>query len=227
MFAAPPDQSLEWSDSGVEGSHRFLKRLWAFAYENQQTIQKQNRLPVSNWLGSTNWDSVDNQQMEIFRQIYLILDQAKFDYERQQFNTVVSGAMKIFNLLSKIPEAEENTISIRDIIIHKGFSILLRLLAPIAPHITHQLWLDLHYKGLILEASWPKPSPIVFKAEQVELVVQINGKLRSKVRVPSAANQETIEEKVKEDPKVKQAIEGKMIKKIIIVPGKLVNVVAG
>lgn len=227
MFAAPPEQSLEWSDSGVEGAHRFLKRVWTFGYENKNAICKQNRLPKSNWLGTTNWENADPAQTEIFRQIYEILEQAKFDYERQQYNTVVSSCMKIQNLLYKIPEAESDKIDIREIIIHKGFSLLLRLLAPITPHITHQLWQDLNYEGIILNASWPKSSPIIFKVDTIELVVQVNGKLRSRIRVPHGADTETIEGKVKEDSKVQQAIQGKMIKKIITVPGKLVNVVTG
>lgn len=227
MFAAPPEQSLEWSDSGVEGAHRFLRRLWTYAHENHANIQKQNRFPKSNWLGSTNWDNADSGQLEIFRQIYEILESAKYDYERQQYNTVVSSCMKILNLLSKIPDANPERIDIRDIIAHKGFSILLRLLAPITPHIAHQLWLDLHYTGVILDTSWPKASPITFKVETVELVVQVNGKLRSRVRVANGADQAEIEKTVKEDSKIQQVIGDSEIKKIIIVPGKLVNVVIG
>ncbi len=226
-FAAPAEQSLEWSDSGVEGAHRFLKRLWAYAYEHNETIRKQNRMTESNLLGSTNWENADPQQIDIFRQIYEILDQAKFDYERQQFNTVVSSAMKILNLLSKLDGHQPDKIDIRDIVIHKGFNILLCLLAPITPHITHQLWLDLDYEGIILDAPWPRSSPIIFKVDTIELVVQVNGKLRSHVRVPSAAEREVIEEKVKQDAKVQNAIKDKSIKKIIIVPGKLVNIVTG
>ncbi len=228
MFAAPPEQSLEWSDSGVEGAHRFLKRLWAFANEHQQIIYDQNRLPSSNKLGSDNWENADPAQLDIFRQIYEILEQVKFDYDRQQFNTVVSSCMKIFNLLTKLnAEAAPGCINIYDIVVHKGFSILLRLLAPITPHITHQLWIDLGYRDIILDASWPKSSPIVFKIENIELVVQVNGKLRSRVRVSANADQQSIEEKVKEDNKVQQAIGNQAIKKIIMVPGKLVNIVTG
>jgi leucyl-tRNA synthetase len=225
IFAAPPEQSLEWSDSGVEGAHRFLKRLWTFAYENRENIRKQNHLPESNRLGSTNWEESDAAQTEIFRQIYFILDQAKFDYERQQYNTVVSSCMKIFNLLAKIPEASPQRINIRDIIIHKGISMLLCLLAPITPHITHQLWLDLHFTDSILDATWPKSSPIIFKVDVIKLVVQVNGKLRSHIQISQGAGQYQIEEAIKHDTKVQQAIQGKTIKKIITVPGKLVNVV--
>lgn len=227
MFASPPEQSLEWSDSGVEGAHRFLKRLWSYAYEMQEVMRKYNRLPKTNLLGMADWENTDAEQTDVLRQIYEILDQAKYDFERQQYNTVVSGCMKILNLLNKIPEAKNKESDIRDIIIYKGLGILLRLLAPITPHITHQLWMDLGYEGIILNASWPKSSPIVFKIDTVELVVQVNGKLRSRVRVPHDANKDAIETEVKEDAKVKQALNGAAIKKIIIVPGKLVNVVAG
>ncbi len=225
MFAAPPEQSLEWSDAGVEGAYRFLKRLWAYGYEHYDMIHAQNHLPTSNQLGSANWESADPAQTDIFRQIYDVLDQSKFDYERQQFNTVVSGCMKILNLLAKIPDADPAKTDIKAIIAHKGFSILLRLLAPITPHITHQLWQDLDYPNLIIDAEWPKSSAMVFKVETIELVVQVNGKLRSRVRVPHDADQASIESTVKEDNKVQQALNGKIIKKMIMVPGKLVNVV--
>jgi leucyl-tRNA synthetase len=225
MFAAPPEQSLEWSDSGVEGAHRFLRRVWSFGYEHRETISQQNRLPLNNALGSTNWADADSAQTEVFRQIYEILESAKFDYERQQYNTVVSSCMKILNLMTKLPEPVTDKIDIRSIILHKGFSILLRLLAPITPHIAHQLWQDLKYKGIILDTSWPKSSAIVFKVETIELVVQVNGKLRSHVRVPHGADQQTIEESVKKDKKVQTAVNGKTVKKFIVVPGKLVNVV--
>ena len=227
MFASPPEQSLEWSDSGVEGAHRFLKRLWALGFEHKNSIQKQNRLPQSHWQNVIDWEQVDPAQIEIFRQIYEILEQAKFDYERQQFNTVVSSCMKILNLLSKLAEPTAAATDARDIIIHKGYSLLLRLLAPITPHITHQLWQDLDYAGLLLEAEWPRSSPITFKLDTIELVVQVNGKLRSRIRVPQGANQQAIEDTVKEDSKIQQAISGKTIKKMITVPGKLVNVVTG
>jgi leucyl-tRNA synthetase len=227
MFAAPPEQSLEWSDSGVEGAHRFLKRLWAFAYENRSSIVNLNRMPKINLQQAANWETADPAQTEIFRQIYEILEQARFDYERQQYNTVVSSCMKILNLLGKLAAPEADRSDIRDIIIHNSFSILLRLLAPITPHITHQLWQDLKYAGIILDAPWPKSSAITFKVDTIELVVQVNGKLRSRVRVPNGAAKELIEDTVKVDAKVIQALNGKSIKKIITVPGKLVNVVTG
>jgi leucyl-tRNA synthetase len=226
MFAAPPEQNLEWSDSGVEGAFRFLKRLWTFLYEHRDLITKENFV-VRSTAPPIDWQKVDPAQRDVYRQIYEVLDQTKFDYERQQFNTVVSGCMKIFNLLAKIPEAKPDTLDIRAYVLHKGTSILLRLLSPIAPHITHQLWQDLHFTGLILNASWPKPSPINLQAQTIEWVIQVNGKLRSRVHLANSLDKDALAEAAKQDPKVQQVIAGKIIKKIITVPGKLINIVTG
>ncbi|MEO8400758.1 MAG: leucine--tRNA ligase [Gammaproteobacteria bacterium] len=226
IFASPPEQSLEWSDSGVEGAYRFLKRVWALGYEYRNTILAENQKPKSD-ASSFDWETADAKQRETLRQLYEILDQTKFDYERLQFNTVVSSCMKLFNLLAKIPEAEQTQTDIRAHIIHKGFSILLRLLAPIAPHLTHQLWQELHYTGLIINASWPKSSAAAFKVDQIELVVQINGKLRTRITVPTHADTKTIESIATTDAKVQSTIADKTIKKIITVPGRLVNIVTG
>lgn len=228
MFAAPPEQSLEWSDSGVEGAYRFLKRVWAYAHEHKDIIRKQNRAPKSEQLNSQQLENADPAQIDIFRQIYDILDQARFDYERQQFNTVVSSCMKILNLLTKLQPATDNQrADIQELITQKCFGMLLRLLAPITPHITHQLWLDLDYEGIILNAPWPKCGNITFKVDTIELVVQVNGKMRGKIRVAATADQAAIETKLQEDAKIQQAINGKSIKKVIVVPGKLVSVVTG
>ncbi len=227
MFAAPPEQSLEWSDSGVEGAHRFLKRLWAFAHENQTILRQQSRSTKISLLSLANWDNADTAQLDIFRQLYDVAEQAKFDYERQQYNTVVSACMKLLNLMGKIPEKSGEQEDIKPIVLHKAMSILLRLLAPITPHITHQLWYDLGYTGLIIDTNWPRSSPIAFKVDTIEMVVQVNGKLRSRVMVASDADEAAIKEIVSADSKVQQAIAGLGIKKMIIVPGKLINVVAG
>jgi leucyl-tRNA synthetase len=224
MFAAPPEQSLEWSDSGVEGAHRFMKRLWTLAFENTDLIKTENATKTKP---AIVWENTDSKQRDVLRQIYEILEQAKYDYDRLQFNTVVSGCMKLLNLLAKIPETTDKNADIKPYIMHKGMSIILRLLAPIAPHMTHQLWQDLGYEGLILNAPWPKSSTTQLKIDQVELVVQVNGKLRSRILTPSDAEKQTIEAIALGDSKVQQAITDKIIKKIITVPGKLINIVTG
>jgi leucyl-tRNA synthetase len=224
MFAAPPEQSLEWSDSGVEGAHRFLKRLWGFAYEQADRIKAENAVRLTRTI---DWETTDSQQRDILRQVYEILEQAKYDYDRLQFNTVVSSCMKLLNLLTKVPDATTPESDMKSYVLHKGTSILLRLLAPIAPHITHQLWQHLGYEGLVLNASWPKASSTPLKIDQIEMVVQINGKLRSRIQAPTDAKADVIEALALQDPKVQQAITDKLIKKMITVPGKLINIVTG
>jgi leucyl-tRNA synthetase len=207
MFAAPPEQSLEWSDSGVEGAHRFLKRLWAFASEHHKTICEinlQNKIPVI-------------EQSNKRRQIYEILQQARYDFERQQFNTVVSGCMKLLNLL----QDKDNSPAI----IHEGLNILLRLLAPIVPHITHALWTQLNFNGDILNATWPQVNPELLRVEQITLVIQVNGKLRGQITVAPDASEEEIKAAALQESNVQQHIKDKAIKKIIVVPRKLVSIV--
>jgi leucyl-tRNA synthetase len=222
MFAAPPEQSLEWSDSGVEGSHRFLKRVWTLGFENREAIKAENILKKTV---SVDWDSASANQRNSLRQIYDILEQARYDYERLQFNTVVSSCMKLLNLLTKIPDAAAGETDVKPLILHQGMSILLRLLAPIAPHITHQLWHDLGYEGIIINAPWPNVTAL--KTDHVDMVIQINGKLRSRIKAPTNAPAKVIEELALSDAKVQQAMVDKTVKKIITVPGKLINIVTG
>ena len=176
---------------------------------------------------SIDWDNTDSKQRDVLRQIYEILEQARYDYERLQFNTVVSGCMKLLNLLAKVPEASGTQTDIKPFILYKGISILLRLLAPVAPHLTHQLWQDLHYEGIIINAPWPKASSTPLKMDQIEMVVQINGKLRSRILAPTDADAKTLEGLALNDAKVQAALIDKLVKKIITVPGKLINIVAG
>ncbi|MCE3237907.1 MAG: leuS [Gammaproteobacteria bacterium] len=216
MFASPPEQSLEWSDSGVEGAHRFLKRLWFFSYEQHASIRKLN----ANQSTAIDINQLDKKQREMLRQLYEILEQINHDYDRLQLNTVVSGCMKLLNLLIKL--SEEDHV---DQLIQTGLSILLRLLAPIAPHISHQLWQDLHYPGILLNAAWPTSHRAALKIDHMNLVVQINGKLRTHITIDIDADKKTIENAATHDAKVQQSIADKAIKKIIIVPGRLINIV--
>jgi len=216
IFAAPPEQSLEWSDSGVEGAHRFLKRLWAFSYEQHVCINQQNRQDANN----IDLDNMDVKQREFLRQFYEILEQVNYDYARLQLNTVASGCMKLLNLLTKLVE-EKNA----DSLVQEGMSILLRLLAPVAPHLTHYLWQELHYPGTLLNAPWPTSNIAALKMNQIELVVQINGKLRTRITIASDANEKAIQDAAISDAKVQHTIADKIVKKIITVPGRLVNIV--
>ena len=226
MFASPPEQTLEWSDSGVEGAARFLKRLWAFAYEHQGEISIGKNSPV-------NMGNAPNDRKEWRREIHIALQQANFDLARHQFNTVVSAAMKILNALERSPAAskkDSNTDALNanllvEFTIAEGISFLLRLLSPITPHITHHLWRELGYGDDILKAAWPEPDPAALAADEVELVVQVNGKLRGNIRVGKDADRAAIEKMALAEPNVQKHVGAQPVKKIVVVPGRLVNVV--
>ena len=205
MFAAPPEQSLEWNDSGVEGASRFLKRVWAFAQEHQGELG--------------NAVSIHQAGTETRRELHETLQQALADFGKYQFNTVVAACMKIMNTLSRIDG--EGATALRN----EGFAILLRLLAPVAPHISHVLWRELGYGDNVLTAPWPEVDPQALVRDSIELVVQVNGKLRGQISVPADASKAQIEEAALADEKVQAFAEGKTIARIIVVPGRLVNVV--
>jgi len=205
MFASPPDQQLEWSDSGVEGSFRFLKRVWHFAAEYKD-------------FDDTKADQKTDEKA-LRREIHLTLKQATFDYERHQFNTVVSAAMKILNALEKAKACQNRAL------LSEGLSILLRLLAPTAPHIAQTLWKELGYGEDILTASWPEVDEAALVQDEIELVIQVNGKLRGNIRVTADADKASIEKSALAHEAVQKQLDGGTPKKVIVVPGRLVNVV--
>jgi leucyl-tRNA synthetase len=211
MFAAPPEQTLEWSDSGVEGAHRFLRRLWAFGVEFDGIGKEQAEL------GNLSADAKN-----LRHEIHTTLKQANYDLGRFQFNTVVSAAMKMLNALEKAAKEPSNRG-----VIGESLSILLRLLSPITPHICHALWNELGYDGDILAAAWPEPEATALVQDEIEMVIQVNGKLRGSVTVPKDMDKAAIEKLAVEQPCVQKYLEGVSIKKVIVVPGKLINVVVG
>ncbi|KTD21252.1 leucine--tRNA ligase [Legionella londiniensis] len=219
MFAAPPEQSLEWSDSGVEGAHRFLKRLWAFACQHQNLVIEINDLMFDN-NANIHWQDVEPRLKKSRRTIHQILAQINQDYERHQFNTVVSGCMKLFNELSSYEvKTEEDKY-----FLHSGISILLRLLAPITPHICHHLWQQLNFEKIIVDAPWPKVDKSALKTDEVEFVVQVNGKLRGQFTASTDASEEELVKLAKDQ--VSTFLMNQPIKKAIVVPHRqLINLV--
>ena len=224
MFAAPPDQSLEWSDSGVEGSHRFLRRVWNFAYENDGLFKYHNNY---------DWASLSENQKKIRLNIHQVLKQANNDMTRQQFNTIASACMKLLNLLDSLPTLEEANsagkfpkVEADYAVMGEGFSFLLRLLYPIAPHITHELWIEMGYGDDILNAGWPEADPSAMVQDSVEYVIQVNGKLRGSITVAKTESREALEKLALQQSFVQKFIEGNMsVRKIIVVPNKLINIV--
>jgi leucyl-tRNA synthetase len=203
MFAAPPDQQLEWSDAGVEGAFRFLRRVWNFSVKVKAGGGPAIGSAVS---AGTRFE------------IHSVLKQANYDMAKHQFNTVSSAAMKILNALERL-EAIDNEI------VREGLSILLRLLSPITPHITQTLWKELGYGDNILHASWPEVDEAALVQDEIELVIQVNGKLRGNLRVSKDADKAAIEQLALAHEAVQKQLAGGAAKKVIVVPGRLVNVV--
>jgi leucyl-tRNA synthetase len=216
MFTSPPEQTLEWSDSGVEGAARFLRRLWAFAYELGAT----RRVPAPALQGAVLPAALAATR----REVHAVLKQANYDLERHQFNTVASAGMKILNALESAQKSAQAG-PLREAVLHEGMSILLRLLSPITPHVCHCLWRELEFGEDILAAPWPEPDPAALIEDEVELVVQVNGKKRGDVRVPREADRATIEKIVLADAAVQKFVSGRPVKRVVVVPGRLVNVV--
>jgi len=209
MFAAPPDQQLEWSDTGVEGAFRFLRRVWNLSAELGD---------IGKVSASFSNLSADDQALR--RDTHLALKQANFDFSRFQFNTVVSAAMKTLNALEKARASSDRAV------LSEGLSILLRLLSPITPHITQTLWKELGYGDNILAASWPEVDEAALVQDEIELVIQVNGKLRGSLRVAKDADKAAIEQLALAHEAVQKQLAGATAKKVIVVPGRLVNVVA-
>ncbi|MEC4720276.1 leucine--tRNA ligase [Noviherbaspirillum sp. CPCC 100848] len=218
MFASPPEQTLEWSGAGVEGANRFLRRVWAFAHAQA------GRFAAANNPGS-DFGNLPETHKTLRREVHKILQQADHDFKRIQYNTVVSASMKMLNTLEA---AKFDDSAASNAVIAEGYSIFLRMLYPVAPHITHVLWKELGFDGLhgdILDAPWPQVDASALEQAEIELMVQVNGKLRGSVTVPKEADKAAIEAAALANDNVKKFVEGTP-KKVIIVPGKLVNIVA-
>ena len=221
MFAAPPEQQLEWSGAGVDGASRFLRRVWVYA---------SSQAPIISAMSKTNLvipTKLTDAEKELRREVHHILKQANFDYQRRQYNTVVSAAMKMLNLLEPFKLNEACTIGTP--VLAECISILLRILYPVVPHMTHVLWQDLGYVpafGPLLDAPWPVVDESALIQTEVNLMLQINGKLRGEIRVPAEDTKEQIESLALQSTPAIKALDGAIPKKVIVVPGRLVNIVA-
>jgi leucyl-tRNA synthetase len=216
MFTAPPEATLEWNDAALEGSFRFLRRVWNFGHKLAAGANAHPAEKAAN----------PGKQAKALRfEIHAVLKQVDYDYQRMQYNTVVSGAMKLLNSLEDFKGAAEPGA---DAAVHEGFGILLRVLYPVTPHIAHEVWQALGYaqrQGDLLDAPWPKVDEQALKQDEIELVLQINGKHRGSVLVPATASRQQIEKLAVASEAFAAHAGGAAPKKVIVVPGRLVNVV--
>jgi leucyl-tRNA synthetase len=219
MFTSPPEQTLEWSDSGVEGSNRFLRRLWSLCFQKQAEVTAGLKTPT------TDWSSASNEIKKLRFEIYTLLKQADYDYQRIQYNTVVSACMKMLNAIDDATLGDSNFARAATA---ETLGVLLRVLYPVVPHVTWHLWSELGYSALygdLLDAPWPTVDEAALVTDEIELVLQVNGKLRGSLSVMREATREQIEQLAATHEAVQRNLEGRTPKRIIVVPGKLVNVV--
>jgi len=212
MFTAPPEATLEWNDAAVEGSYRFLRRVWNYAA----------RLPAA---GDTAKPAFGRAAADLRREIHTVFKQVDYDYQRMQYNTVVSGAMKMLNALEDFKSDDSAGAVWAQ---HECFGILLRALYPVTPHIAQGLWGDLGYAstlGELLDAPWPEVDPDALKQDEIELMLQVNGKLRGSIRVAADADKKTIETAAVHNEVFVKLAQGAPVRKVIVVPGRLVNLV--
>ncbi len=214
MFASPPDQSLEWSDEGVEGAHRFIKRLWRLVYEHKGTVAN----------ATVAVDSLNDAQQALRRKIHQTIAKASDDVGRRYtFNTAIAANMELVNDLYKFKDTSDVANAIRQ----EGMRAIVLMLSPIIPHVCHALWQVLGGEGEIINSAWPTVDETALQQDTLEMVVQVNGKLRGRINVPADASKDACEQQAVSDENVARHLQGVTIRKVIVVPGKLVNIVVG
>ncbi|OIQ94855.1 leucine--tRNA ligase [mine drainage metagenome] len=228
MFAAPPEATLEWNDAAVEGAYRFLRRVWECARTHLEPTPR----AAADWFARP--DAPSSLKKARYG-IHLVLKQISYDYERMQYNTVISGCMKLLNQIEGLsamalpPDGDrEGFLAQRGALAFEGYGILLRVLYPATPHIAHALWQDLGYAaqlGDLLDAPWPQVDESALVQDEIELILQVNGKLRGALQVPATADKAAIEAAALASPEFAKHAEGRPAKKVVVVPGRLVNVV--
>jgi leucyl-tRNA synthetase len=236
MFASPPEDTLVWNDAGVEGASRFLKRCWGFLHDNHALLERGSAMHAAgSYRFPADAGTFARNALATRREVHTVLMQINHDFQRHQFNTVVSGAMKILNALHDVAPArarpgaagaaDTRELEVAQTVLHEGVGILLRVLAPITPHFCHCAWRTLGFGENILHAAWPDPDPNALVSDEIELVLQVNGKLRGNMRVARHADRALIEQLAMQNPNVLKHVGGQAVKKVVVVPGRLVNVV--
>ena len=215
LFAAPPEQDFEWTDEGIQGAYRFLNRLWNFVIDREDTLKRTH-------YSREELRELQGRSKDLRRLIHQTIKEYLVDMEkRYQFNTAIAKIMKLLNELTDFKPQNET----EEKVLKEGVETLLLLLSPIAPHISEELWHRIGHDELIVLQPVPTPDEGALKVEEVEIPVQINGKVRAKVKVPFGADEETVKEIVLENDRVKGYLDGREVKKFIYINNKLVNIV--
>ncbi len=213
MFASPPEQSLEWSDAGVEGAHRFLKRLWKLVSDFVESEGERQTLDT---------DSLDDGQKELRLKLHETLKKVSDDYGRRlTFNTAIAGNMELLNTLSRF----EDRSAQGQAVMREAIECVILMLSPIVPHICHALWREMGHDSELIDHAWPEVDESALVQDTIEMVIQVNGKVRGKMQVPADASREECQALALQVDNVQKFVDGKPLRKVIVVPGKLVNIV--
>jgi leucyl-tRNA synthetase len=216
MFASPPEQSLDWSDAGVEGAHRFLKRFWRAIYEHVDS--KAGEIPRLD----TRSDSLNPAQKAMRLKLHQTIKKVSDDYGRRlTFNTAIAANMELLNSVTKFDDPSVTAQAIRQ----ETFKTMVLMLAPVIPHLCHQLWQDLGQEGLVIDSPWPQHDESALVQDTIEMVIQVNGKLRGKMQIDVDTDKAGCEDMALQNQQVQRHIGGQAVKKVIVVPNKLVNIV--
>jgi len=229
MFAAPPEQSLMWSDDGVQGANRFMKRLWRAVHEHVSTRPRPNPPPQSGEGSSDSSYSLQSTaysltptQRDLRRITHQTLAKVTDDYARRRvFNTAIAAVMELMNAVAKFDDRSEAGVAVTQ----EALEMAVIMLSPIVPHACHTLWHELGFSTAVIDVLWPTPDAQALTQDAIELVIQVNGKLRGRVTVPTGASDEQVKSAALADENVQKWVDGKALKKVIVVPGKLVNIV--
>jgi leucyl-tRNA synthetase len=212
MFAAPPEQTLEWSDEGVQGAFRFIKRLWKAVHDH---VSKGAPAPLDK-------AALNEAQRAIRRQAHQTLAKTTDDIGRRRiFNTAIAAVMELLNALAKFPQNSPQDRSVAQ----EALEIAVMTLSPIIPHVTHALWRELGHRAALIDERWLSVDTDALQSATVQMVVQVNGKLRANIAVAAGEDEDAVRSAALADPNVQKFIAGASVRKIIIVPGKLVNIV--
>jgi len=218
MFAAPPEQSLEWNDDAIAGGARFLRRVWGLFSKHNDLLVQQRLRPLERV------DALNSEAKALRLQVHTIIQRAMFDYDRQQFNTVVAAAMELTNAIEKV---DVNSLGDQSSnVLAEACHALIKILAPVTPHLCEHLWDQYGTGPSLVDSGWLSVDESALVRDEITYVVQVNGKLRAKLEFPASATKEEIEVAAQEDINVQRFLEGVTVRKVIVVPNKLVNIVA-
>ncbi len=215
LFASPPDQSMEWSDTGIEGAYRFLKRLWKVAISHSATSCEA--------IGS---ETLEEAHKQLRRKTHKTLQKVTDDYSRRlTFNTAIAASMELLNATTRFADSRPEPAALDTAVVQEALECIVLMLAPIVPHFSHVMWNHLGHGGAVMDAAWPTLDESALAQEQTLIVLQVNGKLRGKIEVATSIEDEELKQQALQNEAVQRFAEGKTVRKVIVVPGRLVNVV--